>query len=356
MPTQNATIDENRLHEFMGKMVGDLGAAATSVLVILGQELGLYRAIAEHGPLTADELAQKTGAAPRYLQEWAANQAASGYIEYDADTHRFSQTPEQAAVFADEESPFFMGGGFYSIASLFSDQPKLVELFRTGKGLSWGDHDSCLFCGTAKFFKPTYKANLLASWIPALDGVQAKLEKGAKVADVGCGYGHSTLMMAEAFPNSRFYGYDFHAPSIEHATQLAKEKGLGNVTFEVAKAKSFPGEGYDLITFFDCLHDMGDPQGACRSVHGKLDPDGTLMIVEPIAKDTLKENLNPVGRVYYAFSTTVCTPSSLSQEVGLALGAQAGEKRLREVVTAGGFTRFRRASETPFNMVLEARP
>ncbi|MGP0628677.1 methyltransferase domain-containing protein [Nitrospina sp. 32_T5] len=356
MTTQHATIDENKLHEFMGKMVEDLGAAATSVLVILGQELGLYRALAGHGPLTASELAQKTGAATRYVQEWAANQAASGYIEYDVDTECFYQTPEQAAVFSDDDSPFFMGGGFYSIASLFSDQPKLVDMFRTGKGVSWGDHDSCLFCGTAKFFKPTYKANLLSSWIPALDGVQAKLERGAKVADVGCGYGHSTLMMAEAFPQSQFFGFDFHAPSIEHARHLAKEKGLGNVTFDVARAKDFPGENYDLITFFDCLHDMGDPQGACQYVRGRLDRDGTLMIVEPIAQDTLKENLNPVGRVYYAFSTTVCTPSSLSQEVGLALGAQAGEKRLREVVTGGGFSRCRRATETPFNMILEARP
>ena len=355
MTTAEQTIDENKLHDFMGKMVGDLGAGISSALVVTGQNLGLYQTLEEYGPLTADQLAEQSGTAPRYILEWASNQAASGYIQYDSENKTFFLTPEQAAVFADEESPYFMAGGFYSIASVFADEPKIREAFKTGEGMSWGAHDSCLFCGVAKFFKPTYKANLLQSWIPALDGVQEKLEKGATVADVGCGYGHSTLIMAEAFPNSQFYGFDFHTPSIEKAQALAKEKGIGNVTFEVAKAKDFPGENYDLVTFFDCLHDMGDPAGASKHVHSKLAEDGTWMIVEPFAHDALEENLNPVGRVYFAFSTTVCTPSSLSQEVGAALGAQAGEKKLREVVTSGGFKQFRRATETPFNLILEAK-
>ncbi len=355
MTTQQLTIDEKKLEDFMGKMVGEMGAATSSVLVLIGQKLGLYKTLAENEPLSAEELARKTETAPRYILEWAANQAASGYIEYDPVTDRFSQSPEQAAVFADEESPYYMGGAFISLSSMFADEPKITAAFRTGKGVSWGDHDSCLFCGVAKFFKPTYKAQLIQSWIPSLEGVEEKLEKGAHVADVGCGFGHSTLLLAEAFPNSRFFGFDFHAPSIEQAKQTADEKGLRNVTFQTAKAKDFPGESYDLITFFDCLHDMGDPAGAARHVYDKLDPKGTWMIVEPFAHDTLEQNLNPVGRVYYSFSATVCTPSSLSQEVGLALGAQAGEKKLREVVTSGGFTRFRRAAETPFNLILEAR-
>ena len=355
MTTAEQTIDETKLNDFMGKMVGDLGAAVSGALVVTGQKLGLYEKLSEHGPLTAHQLAEITSTSPRYILEWASNQAASGYIQYDPEKSTFSLTPEQAVVFADEDSPFFMGGGFYSIASIFADEPKITEAFKTGQGVSWGDHDSCLFCGVAKFFKPTYKANLLQSWIPSLNGVQEKLERGAKVADVGCGYGHSTMIMAEAFPNSQFYGFDFHAPSIEKAKALAAEKGLTNVTFATAKAKDFSGEGYALVTFFDCLHDMGDPAGASQYVYSKLEEDGTWMITEPFAHDTLEENLNPVGRVYYGFSTTVCTPSSLSQEVGAALGAQAGEKKLREVVTSGGFTKFRRATETPFNLVLEAR-
>ncbi|GJL79402.1 MAG: SAM-dependent methyltransferase [Nitrospinaceae bacterium] len=355
MSTQSQSIDENKLHEFMGKMVGDLAAASSGVLVVIGQKLGLYKALAEHGPLNADDLAERTGTTARYVLEWLSNQAASGYVQYDPEKSHFSMTAEQAVVFADEESPFYMGGGFTSIASLFADEPKISNAFRTGEGVSWGAHDSCLFCGVAKFFKPTYKAHLIPSWIPALDGVQGKLEKGGEAADVGCGFGHSTLLMAETFPNSHFYGFDFHQPSIDQAKQLALEKGLKNVTFETAKAKEFPGESYDLVTFFDCLHDMGDPAGAAKHVYSKLDPNGTWMIVEPFANDSLEQNLNPVSQVYYSFSTTVCTPSSLSQEVGLALGAQAGEKRLREVVTSGGFKQFRRVAETPFNMVLEAR-
>ena len=350
-----APIDENKIERFMNKMVADLGAAASSVLVIIGQQLGLYKSLAENGPLSADELAEKTGTSARYILEWASSQAASGYIEYDLVTLKFYLNPEQAAAFGDEESPFYMAGGFYSIASMFKDEPTITDAFQTGKGVSWGSHDSCLFCGVAKFFESTYKAHLIQDWIPALDGAQEKLIQGAKVADVGCGYGHSTLLLAETYPNSQFFGYDFHQPSIDQAKKLAKEKNLTNVTFSTAKAKDFPGESYDLVTFFDCLHDMGDPAGAAKYVHSKLASDGTWMIVEPFAHDKLEENLNPVGRVYYSFSATVCTPSSLSQEVGLALGAQAGENKIREVISSGGFTRIRRATETPFNMILEAR-
>lgn len=348
-------IDDQKLHELMGKMVGDMGAAAGGVLVVIGLRLGLFATLAKEGNCTAGKLAESSNTAPRYILEWASAMAAAGYLEYHAASESFSLNPEQAAVFADEESPFFMGGGFYSIASLYHDEPKVTEAFKTGEGVSWGSHDSCLFCGVAKFFKPTYKGHLLQDWIPALEGVREKLEKGIHVADVGCGYGISTMMMAEAYPNSHFFGYDFHEPSIEQARAVAAEKKLENISFEVARAKEFGGGPYGLVTFFDCLHDMGDPAGAAGHVYEMLEPGGTWMIVEPFAHDTLEENLNPVGRVYYSFSTTVCTPSSLSQEVGLGLGAQAGEKRLREVIESGGFKKVWRATETPFNIVLEAR-
>jgi SAM-dependent methyltransferase len=265
-------------------------------------------------------------------------------------------TPEQTAVFADEESPVLMTGAFYGISSMYHDVPKVEHAFRSGEGVSWGDHDSCLFCGTEKFFRPSYKANLISTWIPALEGVEDKLKQGAKVADVGCGRGASTIVLAQAFPNSEIIGFDFHENSVEYASGLAKQEGLNNVSFEVATAKTFPGSEYDLVTFFDCLHDMGDPVGACAHVVSALKSDGTCMMVEPFANDSLQENLNPVGRAFYAFSTMICTPSSISQEVGLALGAQAGEKRLKEVASSGGFNRFRRATETPFNLILEARP
>lgn len=355
MSELESKIDDGKLNSLMGQMVNDLGAASSGVLVLIGQKLGLFSALAKEGRCSAGKLAERTGTAPRYILEWASAMAASGYLEYHAESGSFGLTPEQAAVFADEESPFFMGGGFYSIASLYHDEPKVTAAFKTGEGVSWGSHDACLFCGVAKFFKPTYKGHLLQDWIPALEGVREKLETGIQVADVGCGYGVSTLMMAEAFPNSRFYGYDFHEPSIEQARALAGQKKLENISFEVARAKDFEGGPYGLITFFDCLHDMGDPAGAARHVFEKLEPGGTWMLVEPLAQDSLEENLNPVGRVYYSFSTTVCTPSSLSQEVGLGLGAQAGEKRLREVIESGGFKKVWRAAETPFNMVLEAR-
>lgn len=348
-------LKESKLHEFLGKMVTEMGAAANGALIVMGDKLGLYKSLDALGPMTPQQLANATGTTERYVQEWLCAQAASGYVEFDEMTQNFSMTPEQAAVFSDEESPVLMTGAFYAISSMYHDVPKIEHAFKSGEGVSWGDHNACLFCGTEKFFRPSYKANLVENWITSLDGVTEKLQKGAKVADVGCGHGASTIVMAQAFPNSQFTGFDFHEGSVKHATALAKESGLKNISFQVATAKEFPGKGYHLVTFFDCLHDMGDPVGACGHVAQALDADGTCMIVEPFAKDSLQENLNPVGRAFYAFSTMICTPSSLSQEVGLALGAQAGEKRLREVAVSGGFSRFRRAAETPFNLILEAR-
>ncbi len=335
------------------KMVGDMGAAAMGALILLGDRLGLYRALAE-APATAAELADRTGTNEVYVREWLSAQAASGYVEHDAETARFSMTPEQVATLADPQSPVLMTGGYYSLASLFHDEPRIAEAFKSGDGVPWGEHSGCLFCGVEKFFRPSYKAHLVGEWIDALDGVRAKLERGARVADVGCGHGASTQVMAAAFPNSTFAGFDFHGPSIEHARRAARESGLSNVEFHEAQAKEFGGEPYDLVCFFDCLHDMGDPAGAAAHALARLKPDGTLMVVEPQAGDTLADNLNPVGRLYYAFSTMVCLPTSLSQDVAKGLGAQAGEKRLREVLTDGGFTRVRRATETPFNMILEA--
>jgi SAM-dependent methyltransferase len=350
------TLDMQALNQLVYRMVGDLGAAANGALVVLGDRLGIYQAIASAGPQTSEVLASQTGLDERYLREWLAAQAASGYINYDAATETFSMSPEQQAVFADPDSPAAMTGGFYSVSSVYHDEPKMAERFRTGGGLSWGDHHNCLFCGTARFFRPGYAANIVQNWLPALDGVLPKLQAGARVADIGCGHGSSTLIMARAFPHSHFVGYDIHPGSIEAAREHASAEGLTNVEFHLGTAKDYPGQGFDLITIFDALHDMGDPVGAARHVRETLKPDGTWMIVEPFAGDTLAENLNPVGRVYYAFSAMVCTPASRSQEVGLALGAQAGERRLRDVVTRGGFRQFRRATETPFNMILEARP
>lgn len=349
-------MNEEKLQNYLHKMVDDLGAAASGALVITGDRLGLYKSIAHNQPVTAAQLAENTGTNERYIREWLSTQAASGYVDYDAQTNTFSMTPEQQAVFADEESPYFMTGGYYSLASMYSDEPMLTDAFTTGEGIGWGDHHGFLACGAAKFFRPSYQANLVSSWLPSLNGgVVEKLERGGKVADVGCGHGISTILMAQAFPNSSFVGYDFHEDSVAQAREHAQAAGVTNVTFEVATSKDFPGNDYDLVTFFDCLHDMGDPTGAAAHVRQSLAEDGTWMIVEPAAGDSLADNLNPVGRVYYAFSTAICTPSSLSQEVGEALGAQAGEARLREVVTAGGFTSVRRATETPFNIVLEAR-
>ena len=349
-------MNEAKLHEMVGKMVGDLGAVVNGALVITGDKLGLYRALANDGPFTSEELAGQTGTNERYVREWLAAQAASGYVEYDATTERFYMTPEQVMVFASEESPFLMTGGFYSAAAVYKDEPRLTGAFRTGEGMAWGEHDGCLFCGVAKFFRPGYQAHLVAEWLPALEGVTEKLEAGAAVVDVGCGHGLSTMIMAEAYPNSTFVGFDYHEESIRCARETAKKAGIPNVRFEVATAKNYPGVNYDLVTFFDCLHDMGDPVGAASHVRSTLKPDGTWMMVEPFAHDRLEDNLNPVGRVYYGFSTAVCTPTALSQEVKTVLGAQAGEGRIRKVAVTGGFRSFRRATETPFNMILEARP
>ena len=349
-------VNEEKLHELLGKMVTEMGAAAVGPLILIGDRLGLYKAIEDFGPLGSQQLADSTGTAERYVREWLAAMAASGYVTYHPEKDQYSLSPEQAMVFSNPDSPVLMTGAYYAISSMYHDEEHMTEAFQSGEGVSWGDHHSCLFCGTEKFFKPSYSTHLVSTWLPALEDVVPKLEKGGKVADIGCGHGASTLIMAEAFPNSEFIGFDFHKGSIEHARKEAQASGLKNVRFEVATAKNFPEKDYDLITFFDCLHDMGDPVGACKYVKSALKPDGTCMIVEPFAHDTLVENMNPVGRAYYSFSTVLCTPSSLSQEVGMALGAQAGEQRLKQVANNGGFTRFRRATETPFNLILEARP
>jgi len=357
--TMSATheIDQDKLDEFMGRFVGDLGAAMSAALVVIGDRLGLYRAMADGQPITAEELASRTVTDARYVREWLSNQAAGGYVSYQASSDRFFLTPEQSLALAQEGSPAFVPGAFQLATSLIKDEEKIADAFRDGHGVGWHEHHHDLFTGTERFFRPGYAANLITSWIPALDGVHAKLESGALVADIGCGHGASTILMAQAFPRSEFVGFDYHQASIDHARTAATDAGLDvRVSFEVATAKAYPGDDYDIVATFDCLHDMGDPVGASAHVLQSLTPEGTWMIVEPYAGDRLEDNLNPVGRIFYGASTLVCTPASRDQEVGLALGAQAGEQRLREVVTAGGFTRFRRATETPFNIVLEARP
>ena len=357
MSTTVQSIDQANLDEFMGRFVGDLGAALSAALVVIGDRLGLYRAMSDGRPVSAEELAERTGTDARYVREWLSNQAAGGYVTYNPGQRAFSLTPEQAYALAQENSPAFVPGAFQLATALVKDEPKITEAFRTGNGVGWHEHNHDLFTGTERFFRPGYVANLVSSWIPALDGVQARLEAGALVADVGCGHGASTILMAEAFPRSEFVGFDYHRASIEHAREAAAKAAVDDrVSFEVTPAKQYPCDGYDLVCMFDCLHDMGDPVGAAAHVLSTLAPDGTWLIVEPYAGDRLEDNLNPVGRVYYGGSTLVCTPASRDQEVGLALGAQAGEARLRDVVTTGGFTRFRRAAETPFNLVLEARP
>jgi SAM-dependent methyltransferase len=352
-----AGIDEAKLEEFMGKAVTDMGAIISAPLFVIGEKLGLYKAMAGAGPLSSEEVAERSGAAERYVREWLRNQAAGGYIDYDPESDRYTLSDEHALALADEDSPFYILGVYDSVASLYADEDKLLEAFKSGKGMGWHEHDHRLFRGTERFFRPGYRAHLVAEWIPALDGVQEKLEKGAKVADIGCGHGASTIIMAEAFPNSEFFGFDYHDASIDRAREAADEAGVGDrINFEVASAKDYPGEGYDFVAVFDCLHDMGDPVGAAKHIYDTLDRNGTWMIVEPYANDSVEDNLNPVGRVFYGASTVICTPASLAQEVGLALGAQAGEARLSEVIKEGGFTRVRRATETPFNLILEARP
>jgi SAM-dependent methyltransferase len=367
-------IDNEKLQQFMGKVLSDFGGAASAVLVYIGDKLGLYKAMSDFGkPITSQELANITQTSERYIREWLANQAAGGYLIYDPSSQRYTLPVEQAQALVNESSPAYVAGGFQMMMSLFRDEPKILEAFKTGKGIAWGEHDKDLYQGTERFFKPLYAANLVSSWIPALDSgkVEQRLKQGdLKVADIGCGHGISTILMAKAYPNSKFYGFDNHLASIEYATNKAREEGLGEdrIRFEVASSTNFPvatagntnindqvEKGYDLIAFFDCLHDMEDPQGAAAHALKTLKPDGTVMIVEPFANDKLEDNLNPVGRLFYAGSTMVCVPASLSQN-GPALGAQAGEPGISQVVKAGGFRHFRRAIQTPFNIVYEAKP
>jgi 2-polyprenyl-3-methyl-5-hydroxy-6-metoxy-1,4-benzoquinol methylase len=349
-------LNEDKLEQLQGKVIGDVSGAMGLLLSYIGDQLDLYSALSEISPATSDELAASTGLPERYLREWLSANSAGGYIDYDPTTTQFSMTPEQAVVFATEGHPHCMQGFFQAVMSAYIDEPKATAAFRGGVGLPWSDHSPCLFCGTERFFRPMYAANLVESWIPALEGVLEKLERGARVADIGCGHGSSSIIMAQAFPNSTFHGFDFHAPSIDHARERARSAGVAkNTIFEVVTAKNFPGEDYDLITIFDALHDMGDPVGAAKHILESLAPGGTFMVVEPAAGDTLEDNMHPLGQIFYAFSTLVCVPASTAQEVGLALGAQAGEKRLTEVLKESGFTQVRRATETPTNMVLEAR-
>ncbi len=346
-------MDSNKLNAFINQVVGDMGATMHATLVVLGDKLGLYKAMAGAGPLTSAELAQRTGTAERYVREWLNANAASGYVTYEPSTQRYALPDEQAFALTEMDIP----GAFYIASACFNDEPKIAEAFRSGKGFGWHEHDKRLFCGTERFFRPNYAMNLLTSWIPALTGVQERLQAGGSVADIGCGHGASTLLMAEAFPKSHFHGFDYHDGSIQYARKAAAEHGLKDVKFDVASASNYPSNGgYDLVAFFDSLHDMGDPVGAAKHVRSTLKPDGVWMIVEPFAHDRAEENHNPLGRLFYSASTMLCTPASLSQEVGAALGAQAGEARLRAVLSEGGFTRVRRAAETPFNLVLEARP
>ena len=357
-PTEQApAIDGAKLEQFVFRAVQEVGATLNTALVVMGDRLGYYRALAGAGLLSPAELAERTQTAERYTREWLNAQAAGGYVSYDPDSGRYTLPPEQALALADPDSPAYLPGFFQIALGSVLDSPKIADVARTGAGFGWHEHVRDVHEGCERFFRPGYNANLLSGWLPALDGVVAKLERGASVADVGCGHGASTILMAAAFPNSAFTGSDYHEGSIAIARKRAAEAGVGDrIGFQVAPAAAYPGRGFDLVTMFDCLHDMGDPAGAARHVRETIAPDGTWMIVEPAAGDRVEDNLNPVGRVYYAFSTLLCTPSSLSQEVGLALGAQAGEARIRDVVTAGGFTRFRRVAETPFNIVYEARP
>lgn len=349
-------MNEEKLHAFIGQILQDLGGANSAPLVQLGEKLGIYQALSNDGASTAKQLAKSTGLAERYLREWLAAQAASNYISYDPSSQKFSMSPEQTFVLANKDSPVYLAPAFTAAIVVAQNEAKVAEAFKSGEGVSWDNQTSCLSCAVAEFFRPGYQNNLIQAWLPTLDGVVEKLEAGATVADIGCGHGITTTLMAQSYPNSQFVGYDFHAHSIEQARQHAADHGVTNVTFEVCLAKEVPGE-YDLITIFDCLHDMGDPAGAMQHVRSILKPDGSCMIVEPMAGDSLEDNLNPVGRLYYSASTMICVPTSLAQEVGRALGAQAGEKRLKQVIVdEAGFSHCKRATETPFNLILEARP
>ncbi len=354
---QPAAIDTEKLMGFVFRAVDEVGATLNTALVVMGDRLGLYRALAGVGPLTPAELAQRTGTAERYVREWLNAQAAGAFVDYDPDSGRYTLPAEHAIALTDESSPAYLPGLFQTAFGSVLDSPRITEAAKTGEGFGWHEHGRDVFDGCERFFRPGYNANLVSAWLPALDGVVAKLERGATVADVGCGHGASTILMAQAFPASTFVGSDYHEGSIATARQRAAEAGVsGRVRFEVAAASSYSGRGYDLVTMFDCLHDIGDPVGAARHVRQALAPDGTWMIIEPIAGDRVEDNLNPLGRLFYGFSTLLCTPASLSQDVGLALGAQAGEARIRDVVTQAGLTGFRRASETLINAIFEARP
>jgi SAM-dependent methyltransferase len=354
--TEAHPVDDGRLEQVLGQVVTDMGAAVNAVLVMIGDELGLWTAMRDAGPMTVADLSKTTGVNEKYLHEWLAAQAASSYLDYDANAETFTLSPEQALAFADKDSPVYLMGGYHILSSAFHDRDKITEAFREGRGFGWHEHDPELFLGTEQFFRPGYRTHLISEWLPAIDGMSEKLDRGAVVADIGCGHGVSTAVMAKAYPNSTFRGFDYHQASIDRAKELAGETGLnGNTTFDKASAKDFPGENYDLICFFDCLHDMGDPVGALTHSRDALAPDGAIMLVEPFANDRLSDNLNPVGRMYYAASTLICTPSSLDQEVGAGLGAQAGERRLAQIASDAGLTHFRRATETPFNLVLEAK-
>lgn len=348
-------IDEEKMNAFLGKVVGDFGAALSSSLVYIGQKLGLYKAMAGDRPITPAELAQKTSTNERYIREWLINQAAGGYVEYDAASGRYSLSPEQTVALTDEISPFFVGGGFYVVKAMTAAVSRIENAFKNGGGMLWGEHDPDLFTGVERFFRPGYAAHLIASWIPALTGVQEKLKAGGKVADIGCGHGSSTIIMAQAYPASKFWGFDNHEKSIETARQRAKDAGVSDrVTFEVASASDFPDQQYDMIAFFDCLHDMGDPVSACKRAFATLAADGAALIVEPMAGNTVEENFNIIGRTFSGASTLCCTANSMALG-GPALGAVATEGAIRDTVLAGGFTQFRRATETPFNRIFEAR-
>ncbi len=354
------TIDPDVLQALVGQVVGDFGSVLNAALVVVGDRLGLYKALAESGPTTSTELAERTGTVERNVREWLSAQAAAGFVTYDGhsdDGDRWSMTPEQEEAFTNESSPAFLCGGFQVVTAAAKADEKITDAFRHGGGLGWHEHHHDLFHGTERFFRPGYAASLTSDWLPSLTGVVARLERGGKVADIGCGHGASTVLMATAYPASVFAGFDYHAPSVEAARRAAATAGIADrTTFEVAAAGAFPGSGYDLVCFFDCLHDMGDPVGSLQHTRRALSDDGVVMLVEPQAGDTVAENLNPIGRLFYAASSLICTPASQSQEVGRALGAQAGAARLTQVANEAGFTRVRTAASTPFNIVLELRP